>query len=69
MSCAEFAVEVAEEEQRLLAQHREARIMHRADGIVRPEHIRHERGQVLRSARASAGDFMEKAKVKWLCAS
>ena len=50
----ELAVEVAEEEQGLLAQHREAGVMHRADGRC-PEHVGHERRQFLRQRSGIRG--------------
>jgi hypothetical protein len=45
---AEFAVEIGEEEESPVAQHREARVMHRADGILGFEQFGHYRGQCLR---------------------
>ena len=62
----EFAVEVAEKQQRLLAQNRKARVVNRADGIVRLEKFRHQWWKLLcASAFASAGDFNGKPRVKW----
>ena len=58
----EFAVEVGEEEQRLFAQHREAGVMHRADGILRLEHVGHQRGQFLRQRLGIRGRLERKGK-------
>ena len=44
----ELAVEVCEEKQRLLTQHGEAGVMHGADGILPPEHVGHQCGQLRR---------------------
>ena len=44
----ELAVEIAEEQQRPFAQHGEARVVDRADGVSRLEQRRHQRGELIR---------------------
>ena len=62
----EFAIEVAEKQQRLLAQHRETRVVNRADGIRRLKQLPASMVEAApRAAFASAGDFKGKLSVKW----
>jgi hypothetical protein len=58
----EFAVEVGEEEESLVAQDREAGIMHRADGIFRFEQLGHHRGEYLRQHLGIGGCLQRKAE-------
>ena len=58
----EFAVEVAEKQQGLFAQNREARVVNRADGIFAWNSSGISGGSCSASAFASAGDFKGKLR-------
>ena len=60
----EFAVEVAQKQQSLLAQHREARVVNRADGIRRLKQLRHQWWKLLRERLCIRGRLQGKAEGK-----
>ena len=60
----EFAVEVAKKQQSLLAQHREARVVNRADGILRLEQPRHQWWKLLRQRLCVRRRLQGKAESK-----
>src|SRR4029077_19580553 len=60
----EFAIEVAEKEQSLLAQHREARVVNRADSIRRLKQLRHQWWKLLREHLCVRGRLQGKAYSK-----
>src|SRR5260370_13825815 len=60
----EVAVEVAEKQQSLLTQHREARVVNRADSIRRLEQLRHHWRKLLRERLCVRGRLQWKAESK-----
>ena len=62
---AEFAVEVAEKQQSLVAQDGEARVVDRADRVCRLEQLRHQGWKLLRQRLCIRGRLQGKPRVKW----